>query len=1188
MSTPSEYSGSDLPMHNEKPGGASKKTPFYKRKKFWIICVIITIVIFAIVIPVVLFVAFPQIAQMTVNGSSLSFSDVNITFPTYENSKRDVVANQNNSFTMSMSGSLGNTGPLGATISFPSPITVTWNGILLGSLTLPPVSVAGGSGILVATTTFLIDDSDSFGNFSQFLLSQNSFTWVMDGVVTVSALGRTVNGLSLHKEVTLNGMGGFTQAKILEFSLPSDDPNGGIDMSILTSLYNPSPLGVQLGTINLNINYGSTFVGPVSAAGVFLGSGNNNITLTGKMVKQTNPSDLANISELMSRYIAGLPSNTSAVGVSVAPDGTHSVGWLTEGFQSVTLHVALQSTTQLQLITGISLGDLDFGFTAQAPYAPTIASSGVSANFKMPFGFSINITQVEQNMTIATNTDGPIASLQSTWGNATSNSGLGILNFNIGTSPLTVFPDKYEAFNLFDANLTLSKGLNFSVVGNATVGASTSIGNVILSNIPFNASTGLQGLQGLNSTPTVIYSLDVVGGTSDYLNLAISVGMSNPSTLQISTGDVTFDMIYEGSVLGTVLLSNFVLQRGSNTVNATSAFSPNSSPQGKQLLTSFVGGNDTVVQIAGFNGTTAVTSLLLGLSQINLTSTLPGLKSKLIQNASLVVLPDTLNTNVAHAAVVIANPFTAPLIITKVTSTVSYNGMPVGSISQDISSNPIAVAGKSSAVSPPLSLVMNLEPASIALLLYESAKAAPGITPDQIEALDGLLNLGGLKVGDTSVVPSSSLFANFNLPVFVQTALAHLPIDLALDSTVEIGQYVTDLQYSQTGVDCSTDSSVDYLIPVVGQPIVQAIVNSASLVFNNVVIWNPTTSSFNTWLTGAITGTGPMAAEIAFPTGVTVSWNGRMLGQLAMPTIFAAADVGATIDLNATFTVADTGAMADFSTAMLNEASFEWDITASGVSVTALNFTFTGITMQKTVTLKGMKGISAVVQSYKLPANDPAGGITLQIQTLLNNPSNIGISLNVLSFNSFFTDSAGAHLLGPLAGSQVTIPPNSNAQLQLVGRLIPQTNPSDLAAVQTIFDNYLAGQNTPVSVVGTGAQGATGDVSWLSTAFKSLTLQTSLPGGTNVQIIHGIAITNMAFDFTCGTCAYAPLVSSNNGIAVNFSLPADFGFPIDITALEQTINVSAIVAPGQSDPLALLALPWNSATTTGQQLTTSF
>lgn len=110
-----EGSESELPMHNEK-AGPSGKTPFYKRKKFWIICTIITIVTCAIVIPIVLLLAFPQIAQMTVNGSSLSFSDVNITFPTYENSKRDVIANQNNSFTMSMSGSLGNTGPLGATV----------------------------------------------------------------------------------------------------------------------------------------------------------------------------------------------------------------------------------------------------------------------------------------------------------------------------------------------------------------------------------------------------------------------------------------------------------------------------------------------------------------------------------------------------------------------------------------------------------------------------------------------------------------------------------------------------------------------------------------------------------------------------------------------------------------------------------------------------------------------------------------------------------------------------------------------------------------------------------------------------------------------------------------------------------------------------------------------------------------
>ncbi|RUP43844.1 hypothetical protein BC936DRAFT_136643 [Jimgerdemannia flammicorona] len=1188
---PSSEAGSDLPLHHEK--APASKIPFYKRKKFWIICVIITIILIAIIIPVILLVAFPQIAQATINGSSISLNTVNITFPTQASgsAKRDVdpsSLNANNSYIMSMSGVLGNTGPLGATITFPSPITVSWNGIVLGTLTLPSVSVAGGSGNLVTTTTFIINDTAVMGNFSKFLLSQDQFTWVMEGTVTVSALGRTVDNLKLHKEVTLNGMAGFTKAEVLEFYLPQDDPNGGIDMSIVTSLYNPSPIGVQLGTINLNIGYKNTLIGPVSAKNVFLSSGPNNITLSGKMIKQTAPVDLSNISELMSQYIAGKVSNTTAQGVSAAPDGVHSVGWLSEGFQSITLHVALQTKTPLQLITGISLGSMNFAFNAQSPYSPMVSSDGVSANFKMPFGFSLNITQVEQNMTIATDTDGPIASLQSTWGNATSNSGLGVLNFVIGQSPLTIFPDKYAAFDRFSTNLTLLKSVNFSVVGNATVGASTPIGNVILTGIPFNASTSLVGLQALNSTPTVINSLDVAGGTAEHLNLVIAVGMQNPSNLQITTGDVTFNMIFEDVTLGTVGLPNLTLFRGANSVNAISAFAPASSPQGLKLLTSFIGGNDTTVRIAGFNGTTPITSLAGGLSQISLTSVLPGLKSKLVQNASLVVLSDTLSTSIANAAVVITNPFSAGLTITKVVSTVSYAGMPVGQIDQDISSNPIVVGGKTSSSSPPLNLKMNLQPASIALLLRENALTAPGITSDNIKALDGLLNMGGLNVGNASVTPSADLFKGFNLPLFVETALGNLHVDLVLKSTVKIGQYVTDLDYSQTNIACHTDKSIDLLIPVVGQPIVQAIVNAATLAFDNVVIWNPTSNSFNTWLTGSIKNTGPMEANISFPNGVKVSWNGKTLGQLAMPSVIAYADVGATVNLNATFTVADSGVMAEFSKVLLNEASFDWQIDAEGVAVTALQYTFTGISMSKKVSLKGMQGISAVVDSFQLPGNDPQGGITLIIATTLNNPSNVGISLNVLSFNSFFADNNGDHLLGPLAASSVTIPPSGKISFSMVGRLIPQSSANDLAAIQTVFDNYLAGKNTIVSVVGAGAAGATGDVSWLSEAFKSLKLETSLPGGKDVKLLHGISLTNMAFDFTVPNGAYSPIVSSANGVIANFSLP--FGFPINVHDIEETMTIGVNTGAGESSPLALLTLPWGAAKTNPSTLTitTSF
>ncbi|RUP06159.1 hypothetical protein BC936DRAFT_140453 [Jimgerdemannia flammicorona] len=490
--------------------GVDYKPPFYKTKKFWIICVILIIVIVVILVPVLLLVAFPKIAQSNIDSSSIYFNDVNITFssPNINTvTKRDGV-DWNNTFTISMSGGIGNAGAIGATIDFPTPITVSWNGFLLGSLTLPSVTISGGNGQLLSSTTFTINDTNVFGNFSKYLLSETSFTWVLDGRVTVHALGRTIEDLSLHKEVTMQGMGGFPDVRILEFNLPGDDPQGGINMTIATELQNPSPISVQLGTIVLNIGYGNTFIGPVTAKNVILvGRSGTNITLSGRMLPQTTPEALAQISDLMSRYIGNLVSNTvrssfslfriksrkTAAGVSAAPDGVNPVNWLSEGFKSVTLKVPLQAPSGIQLITGITLGSMNLAFNAQTPYAPMASSDNVSANFKMPFGFTLNITQVEQNMTIATFKDGGIASLQSTWGNATSNLGAGLLSFKLNNAPLQVLPGKELAFNDFTTGLTLGSQYNFSVIGNSTVGASTPIGNVILSHIPFNANTSLQG-----------------------------------------------------------------------------------------------------------------------------------------------------------------------------------------------------------------------------------------------------------------------------------------------------------------------------------------------------------------------------------------------------------------------------------------------------------------------------------------------------------------------------------------------------------------------------------------------------------------------------------------------------------------------------------------------------------------------
>ena len=78
---------------------------------------------------------------------------------------------------------------------------------------------------------------------------------------------------------------------------------------------------------------------------------------------------------------------------------------------------------------------------------------------------------------------------------------------------------------------------------------------------------------------------------------------------------------------------------------------PNNSPQGLQTLNDFIGGTgqdfvrqlwlsthpfvDVELIITGFSGSTQVDSLLLAFQSLNITTTLPGLKSSLLSSGSL-------------------------------------------------------------------------------------------------------------------------------------------------------------------------------------------------------------------------------------------------------------------------------------------------------------------------------------------------------------------------------------------------------------------------------------------------------------------------------------------------------------------------------------------------------------------------
>jgi hypothetical protein len=1064
-----------------------------------------------------------------------------------------------------MDASLLNTGPFPADLKFTTPITVSYNGTELGVVNLPGTHVSGGHGSLVSDAPFNITNVEAFSAFAKDMLAVESFTWNMKGSASITALSRTAN-VNLDKDIQIPGMNGFPQVKITSFALPGDDPAGGIQVSLGTTLTNPSSIGVYLGTINLNIGYNGVYLGPVQATNVNLTSGDNNITLSGRLIPQTDPNNLNIVSDLFTRYIAGEVSNTTATGVSAAPDGHNSVSWLSDGFKTVQLNVGLAATEKLQLIHGVSLGNLDLVFTNQTAYSPLSSAPSVTANFSVPFGFSLNITQVTQNITLGTNATGPIALLSSGYVNSTSNQKTGVLSFALQNAPLNIYPDKYEAFNQFNYNLTGSTIYDFNVAGNATVIASTPIGVVKLSGVPLDTTTSLNGLQHLNSTPTTINSLDVTGGTTDNLIMAINVTMFNPSSVQISSGDVSLQMTSGGTQLGLVTLPNLTLLRGVNNVSTVAYFNPKGSTAGQSLLTTFVSGKDNNVGIQGYSNSTGIESLAYAFGNVSLTSVLPGLKTQLIQTAALTVYTNTVQTKVGGTSVTIANPFSAGLTITQVKAAVTYAGMPVGNIDADISSNPIVVGGKVQAVSPAIPITMNLEPAAVALLLRENAVSA-GL---DVRPIDGLLTMGGFNIqGQSQTTPNAALFNGFNISDFVIKAFTNLHVDLQLSSMINIGQYSDTLEIVQNNVPTKTDNTITYLIPVVGQPIVQSIINQAKLTFSSAMLSQATDTGFTVQLNGQLTGTGPFSASIAFPVPLDVAWNGQQIGKVTMPSINTVADVGATFSVTAQFSIVSESAMADFTAYMLLEKSFVWDITSSDVAVTALDYTFTNLNMSKSVTLTGMAGLinDVKINSFNLPSNDPAGGIHLVLDTTITNPSQIGVNFQGLGFESFF----GAVDLGPVAGTNVILNPQSSANIQMAGRLQPQSSQDGLNALETLFDNYLAHKETALSVKGAYASGPSGQVNWLSEGFQKLTIDNiMLPGGPdNLTLIPAVTIKQFTFDFTKG--AYAP-DSSSNDIEAQFKNP--FGFPLSITGLQETIEASAA---GQD--MATLAPPFSPATT---------
>jgi hypothetical protein len=559
---------------------------------FWARCWIITVIFAAVLVAVIfLIILFPKIAQSSINGSTLTFQTINITNP------------KNTTFAMHIVGRISNAGSIGATIHFPDDISVYWNSTtLLGNITLADLNIHGGWGVIDSDVSFTVLNTTAFTEFSGLLLSTKNFTWRLLGSATVYALGRTASKLTIDKTITINGMNGFPNPKILDLVLPvTNSSNDGAELEFIVQVTNPSPIGLQLGALNLDLTYQGIDIGPASTSNLFLGSGVNNVALKTTLVAQPTSNGTALMNELLSNFVQGIPSITLAHGVSAFPNGKDSVSWLSPAIKDIVLNITMTVPDPN------SLNETARSFAQSSIYGSSLVLNTINITNETSNSFTSSLDFLLNNtgpLPATVQFPDPVKIYYN--GSILGTVGMPSVNVSAGQGHLLASASPFQIMDLtqfgqFTKTLLQTKTFEWTVVGNVTVLAL----NRTLTGLSLNKTVTLNGMNGFYNVQIQAFSLsgDLTAPAEGGTTIQITALMQNPSPLGVQLGTVNFQIAYQNVVLGPISTTDFFLVPGNNLVQMSGKMSPQSDQNAinviSQLFTQYSSGQTINATITG-------------------------------------------------------------------------------------------------------------------------------------------------------------------------------------------------------------------------------------------------------------------------------------------------------------------------------------------------------------------------------------------------------------------------------------------------------------------------------------------------------------------------------------------------------------------------------------------------------------
>ncbi|KAF9913280.1 hypothetical protein EC991_000042 [Linnemannia zychae] len=562
-----------------------------------------------------------------------------------------------------------------------------------------------------------VTDATRMAQFFHNTLHQSTVDMAIRGPILTRLGSLWYMRLRINRVVAMDGMKGVQNATLESMSLPGNHPQGGIIMSGLALLNNPSStVSIKMDAVTFGIYLPSAAhpevdqfkIAEMSCTELYLEAGKSTqVALSGRLfhLDDWNLREMSSVNavspgsekqlllgRLLSRFIQGQDSTIQVRALSKDPN---LPPWLTEAFKSIVLDMAFPGSPVQDFIRALDMNQLRFGFTDDKESARL--SGRMSSELQLPpnVTFPIKILQMKPTAWLRT-LDGvdmalldmpeflPTKSQQE--GNALE------VHVDMSDTPLRLVADHLDEFYQF-LNTSFTKDwIELGIAGEAHAVVECGVGTFELGPIPFDVVTRQRGLGGLVSVPPLLESLDVVDSTEHSLTVKAKLILWNPSNISADLGDLSFLWAYGGYLIGMASVPQLQLHSGNNTIECIGMMDPSihclrkhdktCDPElarnaSREFISKYISGdNSTSIDVLGYPGSTHIPLLQPMISALSISSGLPAIEEDFLISTTMYLLSSTI-------VMELKNPLDTVITVLYINGTASYKDEPLGHVNVD-------------------------------------------------------------------------------------------------------------------------------------------------------------------------------------------------------------------------------------------------------------------------------------------------------------------------------------------------------------------------------------------------------------------------------------------------------------------------------------------------------------------------